>query len=234
MWAFMNEILRQTWSGFADRLIAFGPNLLAMLVTTVAGVVLAGVVHVALKWLLPRVGVDRFCEHAGIATLLEKGGIAQRPSRVLAGVVAWCVLGVFALFAIAALDLEIAMGLIAQTFAYLPQLLIGLAILLLGALVAGFVRRSVLIAAVNAGLPSARLIAGGAQAALLVLFSAMALDHLGVGRHVILIAFAILFGGVVLALALAFGLAGRDLAHELLGRVSSASRGGANDASRHL
>ena len=234
MWAFMDEVLRQTWSGFADRLVAFGPNLLAMLVTIVAGAVLAGSVHFVLKWLLPRIGVDRFAEHTGIANLLEKGGIAQRPSRVLAALVAWGVLGVFALLAIAALDIQIAMGLISQTFAYLPQLLIGLAILLRGGLVAAFVRRSVLIAAVNAGLPSARLLATGVQVALMVLFAAMALEHLGVGPHVILIAFAILFGGVVLALALAFGLAGRDLAHEFLDRVSRESQARRDDISRHL
>jgi hypothetical protein len=234
MWAFMDEVLRQTWSGFADRVIAFGPNLLAMLVTIVAGAVLAGAAHVMLRWLLPRVGIDRFAEHTGVAGLLEKGGIAQRPSRMLAAVVAWGVFGVFALLAIAALDIQIAMELIGQTFAYLPQMLIGLAILLLGGLLAAFVRRSVLIAAVNAGLPSARLLASGIQGALWVLFAAMALEHLGVGPHVILIAFAILFGGVVLALALAFGLAGRDLAHELLARISRESKAAPNDVSRHL
>ena len=88
-----------------------------------------------------------------------------------------------------------------------------------GALVSGFVRRSVLIAAVNAGLAPARLLATVAQTGLMVLFIAMALEHLGLGRQVILTSFTILFGGVVLALSLAFGLAGRDLARELLERL---------------
>jgi hypothetical protein len=91
--------------------------------------------------------------------------------------------------------------------------------LALGALVSAFLRRSVLIAAVNAGLPSARLLAGGVQTALMVLFSAMALEHLGVGRQIIVVSFTIVFGGVVFALALAFGLAGRDLARGFLERL---------------
>ena len=78
---------------------------------------------------------------------------------------------------------------------------------------------SALIAAVNAGLPSARLLAGGVHTALMVLFVAMALEHLGVGRQIIVVSFTILFGGVVLALALSFGLAGRELARGLLERV---------------
>lgn len=234
MWEFLNEVFRRTLSGFAERLVAFGPNLLAMIVTLVVGVVLAGALHVILKRVLPRVGLDRLAERAGIAEVLEKGGIASQPSWVLAAVAAWAVLGVFVLLAIAALNIEIAMGLIAEAFAYLPQLLIGLAILILGGLVAAFVRRSVLIAAVNAGLPSARLLAGGAQIALIILFATMALEHLGVGRQVILIAFAILFGGVVLALALAFGLAGRDLAREFMERVARQSDTTGDDLSRHL
>ena len=95
------------------------------------------------------------------------------------------------------------------------------------------VRRSVLIAAVNAGVPSARLLARGAQAALLVLFAAMALEHLGLGRQVILSSFTILFGGVVFALALAFGLAGRDIAKETLERMRSQRRP-EDDSLKHL
>jgi hypothetical protein len=110
-----------------------------------------------------------------------------------------------------------------EAFAYLPHLLVAIALLLLGSLIAGFVRRSVLIAAVNAGVPTARLLAGGVQVALLVLFAAMALEHLGLGRQVILTSFTIAFGGVVFALALAFGLAGRDMARETLEKMRSRS-----------
>lgn len=234
MWEFLNEVFSRTLSGFAERLAAFGPNLLAMVVTLAVGVIMAGLLHFILKRVLPRVGLDRLAERAGVAAVLEKGGIASQPSRVLSAVVSWAVLGVFMLLAIGALNIEIAMGLISQTFAYLPQLFIGLAILILGGLIAAFVRRSVLIAAVNAGLPSAKLLAGGAQVALMILFAAMALEHLGVGRQVILIAFAILFGGVVLALALAFGLAGRDLAREFLERLARSRDETGEDRFRHL
>jgi hypothetical protein len=234
MWEFLVQVFGQTLNGFAERLAAFGPNLLAMVVTLAVGILLAGALHVLLKRVLPRLGVDRGAERAGVTAVLEKGGIVSRPSRVLAALLSWAVLGVFVLLAIGTLDIEIAMGLISQTFAYLPQLLIGLAILILGGLVAAFVRRSVLIAAVNAGLPHARALAGSAQVALVILFAAMALEHLGVGRQIILIAFAILFGGVVLALALAFGLAGRDVAREFIDRAAREWRDRSDDVSRHL
>ena len=216
MTALLADVLRKTLNGFEERLVAFGPNLLAMLVIVIAGVALAGVVHVAVRLLLPALGFDRFAGRVGFRLLLQRGGVTRPPSQVVALALAWGVLAVFLLLGIGALNLQFAVNLVSSTFFYLPQLLIAVVLLALGSLVGSFVRRTVLIAAVNAGLPSARLLAGGAQAAIMMLVLAMALEHLGVGRQIILISFAILFGGMVLALALSFGLAGRDLAREFL------------------
>lgn len=228
----LDDVVRRTLQGFGQRLAEFGPNLLAMLVILVVGLLAAGTVRVTVRVVLPRLGFDRFAQRAGIALVLQKGGILSPPSTVVALVLAWGVLAVFVLLAIGALDVRIATELVSRTFAYLPQVLIAVAILVLGALAAAFVRRSVLIAAVNAGLPSARLLAGAAHAGLTVLFVAMALEHLGVGQHVILVSFAILFGGAVFAVSLALGLAGRDLAREFLERLA---RGGTEDDQlRHL
>jgi Mechanosensitive ion channel, conserved TM helix len=219
MLEFMRDVIRETLTGFGERLAAFGPNLIAMLVILLAGIVVAGGVHLVLRLLLPRLGFDRFARRLGLELVLQKGGVERHASAALAVVLAWVVLAAFVLLALGALDLQLAMDLVSRTFSYLPQVLIAGMLLILGTLVAGFLRRSVLIAAVNAGLPSARLLAGGVHTALMVLFVAMALEHLGVGRQIILVSFTILFGGVVLALALAFGLAGRDLARLFLERL---------------
>jgi hypothetical protein len=230
----LDDVIRKTLSGFEERLAAFGPNLLAMIMILGTGIVAAGLVRLGLKVLLPRLRFDRFAERVGLAAVLAKGGIQSAPSNVVATVLAWAVLAVFVLLAIGALNLQIAMDLVSQAFSYLPQLLIAAALLVLGALLAAFLRRSVLIAAVNAGLPSARFLAGAVNTAVLVLFVAMALDHLGVGRHIILAAFTILFGGVVLALALAFGLAGRDMAREFLEKLSRRAPEPPGDELHHL
>jgi hypothetical protein len=234
MWQFLQDVVHKTLSGFGERLAAFGPSLLAMLLILITGAVLAGAARIALGFLLPRVGFDRFAQRVGLTVVLQKGGIVQAPSVVLAVATSWVVLAIFVVLAIGALNLQFAMDLLSRTVTYLPQLLIALALLMLGGLVAGFVRRSVLIAAVNAGLPSARFLAGGVHTALMVLFVAMALEHLGVGRQTLLISFTILFGGIVFALSLAFGLAGRDLAHDLLERLTRRSEGGKTDEMRHL
>ena len=227
-----DEVIRTTLVEVGARFQDFVPNLLAMLVLLAIGILAAVAIRFSVGFLLRWLAFDRFSERTGIRTVLRKGGIRAAPSRVLALTLAWLVLAIFVLLAVAALDLAAAVNLVNEAFAYLPNLLVAGALLLLGSLVAGFVRRSVLIAAVNAGVPSARLLAGGAQAGLLVLFAAMALEHLGLGRQVILTSFTILFGGVVLALALAFGLAGRDIARETLDRMRA--RRPEDDELKHL
>ena len=230
----LSEVLRTTFGEFGARLQAFAPNLLAMLVLLVTGAVVAGAVRVALAFVLPRLGVDRFAERSGIGDVARRAGLTRRPSRTIALAVAWMVLAVFVLLAVAALDLRVAVDLVSRAFAWLPHLLVAIALLVAGGLVAGFARRSVLIAAVNAGLPSARLLSSGAHAALFVLFAAMALDEVGLGQRVVLTAFAISFGGIVLALALAFGLAGKEIARESLERLLRRRGPEDEDGLRHL
>jgi len=228
-----DEVIRTTLAEVGARFQVFVPNLLAMLALLTIGILAAVAIRVGVGFALKWLSFDRFSERTGISTVLQKGGIRAAPSRVLALTLAWLVLAVFVLLAVAALDLMAAVSLVNEAFAYLPNLLVAAALLLLGSLVAGFVHRSVLIAAVNSGVPSARLLAGAAQVALLVFFAAMALEHLGLGRQVILTSFTIVFGGVVFALALAFGLAGRDMARETLERMR-ARRTEEHDELKHL
>jgi hypothetical protein len=235
MWNDMHaDVIRKTLAGFREQLAEFAPRFVAMLVILVVGVLVAAAVRFVLKLALPRLGFDRFAERTGTSDVLRRGGIASTPSRVLARTASWLVLGMFVLLAVGALDLQYARNLVERTFTYLPQVLIAAALLLLGTMAAAFLRRSVLIAAVNAGIPSARLLAGAVHAILIALFMTMAMEHLGIGRQVIVVSFTILFGGVVLALALAFGLAGRDLARDLLERLVKEGRPESKDDLQHL
>jgi uncharacterized membrane protein len=94
---------------------------------------------------------------------------------------------------------------------YLTHAVGAILILVAGSLIARFLARTVLIGAVNAQLQYARFLSLGVKWLMLVLTAAMALDHLQIGGAVVELAFGILFGGIVLTLALAVGLGSRDL-----------------------
>jgi hypothetical protein len=128
---------------------------------------------------------------------------------------------IFILFASLGIDAAGAPGGIAATaflVSFLPPLFAALLILLVGWLVANFVSQGLLIAAVNARLPAARLLARAAHWGVLLFAGATALTHLGIGKEMVLVAFGLTFGGLVFTLALALGLGGRHLARELLER----------------
>ena len=99
---------------------------------------------------------------------------------------------------------------------FLPNLVIAALVWMVGLLLANFMAQAVLIAAVNAQVALAPLIAGAVRWLVLVFAGAAALTQLGIAREMVLLTFGIAFGGTVLALALAFGLGGKDLAREIL------------------
>ena len=215
----VERVFSQTISEFGTRVAAFAPGVLAMVLILLVGLVAAGLVHLVVRYALAAVGFDRIASRSGLSVMLQRGGLRRTPSNLMGLMLGWTVLAAFVILAIGALDLDIAVDLLSRAFLYLPQLLIAVAIAMLGAVVAAFLRRTVLIAAVNAGIPSARFLAAGVHLAVMVLVVAMALEHLGVGRQIIVAAFTIVFGGVVFALALAFGLGAQGLARDLLQRV---------------
>ena len=112
--------------------------------------------------------------------------------------------------------------------------LIALAILFCGSLLARFLARSVLVGAVNMQIQSARLVSQVMKWLLLIVTYAMSLDHLGVGGDIVKIAFALLFGGVVLALALAVGLGARNVVSRALEAQSKEPPPPEDEAPKHL
>ena len=96
-------------------------------------------------------------------------------------------------------------------------------LLIAGTVIARFLERSVLIGAVNAKLQYARILSLGIKWLVLVLTAAMVLDHLQIGGTVVELAFGILFGGIVLTLALAVGLGSRDIVSRSLERSADST-----------
>ena len=100
----------------------------------------------------------------------------------------------------------------------LVEVLIALAILVPAYLLGNFLGRTALIAAVNAGMRISGLVGNAVKYLIYLLGVSMALEQLGIGRESVLVSFGIVFSGVVLALAIAFGLGGKDVAKEFLER----------------
>lgn len=209
IWQHMSDALHQSLFRVLTLLVAVLPGILAffvaLLVFTVFGVVISWMLRHCLTWL-------KFD-----ARLTSKSGSDWAPSSSPTELVArssfWACVLLGLIIGVSAFDTSYATG-TALPISLLPYLthVVGAALLLIaGILIARFLARSVLISAVNAQLQYARILSLGVKWLVLVLTAAMVLDHLQVGGNVVELAFGILFGGIVLTLALAIGLGSRDL-----------------------
>lgn len=212
---------RGVWTALVDlgeRLAAIGPGLLEMVTLIALGLVLGWLVRLVLTRLGRVLGFNDLMERWGMAASLRRAGILRTPADVVGVLAFWALFIIFASLGIDRLAGAGGGNATAFVFSLVPPLFAALLILIAGWLVANFLSQGLLIAAVNAGLPEARLLARAAHWAVLLFAGATALTQLGIGKEMVLVAFGITFGGLIFALALAFGLGGRHIARELLAR----------------
>ena len=199
----------------ADRLATIGPAVFVMITLIVLGLLAGALLRAVVSRLARAIGFDRHMERWGIGSSVRGAGVLRAPSDVLGLLFFWATFVIFASLGIDSLGFG---GATSFLVAFVPPLFAAVLVLLVGWLVANFLSQGLLIAAVNAGLPEARVLARAVHWGVLLFAGATALTHLGIGKEMVLVAFGITFGGLVFALALAFGLGGRRLARELLER----------------
>jgi uncharacterized membrane protein len=223
MWNQVGHTLSNSMAQAMGRFASLLPGILAFLLAVVLFSLIGGL----LAWIVRRILVSlHFDEKLGRgADAVTEWSPHQTPARLAARLVFW----VFVVLGIAvgvdafgaSTNSNIASGLLA----YLPKLIGAAVILLVGNIVARFLSRGVLIGAVNMNLQYARLLSLGVKWLVLVLTAAMALDHLQIGQKIVDLAFGILFGGIVLTLALSVGLGSRDIVFRSIERETMRASG---------
>ena len=199
-----------------QRLIMVAPRVLAMLTLVVAGWIVAFLARRVAVRLLGAADFDGSCARWGFTSILARRGARRSPSETVGRLVFWTLFLIGALMGIEALEIPATAGVVVAAFRFLPNLIIAALVMGAGWILAHFLAQASLIAAVNAQVAGAPLVAGVVRWLVLVFAGAVALTQLGIAREMVLLAFGITFGGGVLALALAFGLGARDLARQAL------------------
>jgi hypothetical protein len=222
VWSHMSTALSQSVDRVLSLLVVILPGVLAFFVV-LALMTLLGMLF---SWILRRLlGAVKFDDRM---TRPETSGIASwspsnSPTQLAGRVAFWVCVLLGLVIGVMAFDTSVQAGTQVLTFSLLPYMThaVGAILLLfIGNLVARFLARTVLIGAVNNQLQYARFLSMGVKWLVLVLTAAMVLDHLQIGGTVVELAFGILFGGIVLTLALAVGLGSRDLVTRSLERNS--------------
>jgi hypothetical protein len=196
--------------------MAYLPILLGALIILVVGWIVAKIIRRAVDWLLKAVRFDVMADKTGISEVLRKGDLKITAREVVSGLVYWLIMIMVLVMTVDALGLPKAADVLASLFAYVPKVIAALLVLVVAMFLASFVSGIVRTAAGNANLPRPELIVGISRWAIIIFAVTIAMGELGIAPLLVGTAFNIILGGIVLALALAFGLGGKDAAARYL------------------
>jgi small-conductance mechanosensitive channel len=206
------------------KIMAYLPTLLGALIILIVGWLVAKAIRRIVDWVLKTVRFDMLADKAGISETLRKGDLKISAREVLSGIVYWLIIVMVLVMAVDALGLPKASDVLASLFAYIPKVIAALLVLVVAMFLATFVSGIVRVAAGNAKLPNPQLLAGVSRWAIIVFAVTIALGELGIGTLLVTATFNIILGGICLALALAFGLGGKDAAAAYLEELKRRSR----------
>jgi len=198
------------------RIMAYLPVLLGALVILIVGWIVAKIIRSIVNGVLKVVRFDALADKAGISEVLRKGDLKITARQVVSSLVYWLIIIMVLVMAANALGLPKASDILSSLFAYVPKVIAALLVLVVAMFLANFVSGIVKIAAGNAKLPKPQLLAGISRWAIIIFAVTTALVQLGIAPFLVTATFNTILGGIILALALAFGLGGKDAAARYL------------------
>ncbi len=235
MWATAQRTFEDAFGRVATQVAAFLPGVAMMLLVLVFALLVALLVRFALRRSLAGIDFDRRVHRWGLTSTGEWTP-KNAPTAILAHAGFWFVLLVGFLAGLQALETRVTDAIATRTLAWIPNLLGGILVFAAGVAVARFLERTALIGAVNMQIREARLLSLGVKWLALLFAAALALEEVGVGGSILTVSFAIVFGGIVLALALAIGLGSREAVSRSFERNFTEERRAAEDGDeiRHM
>ena len=216
MWNQVEQALNQSATSVLTGLARLLPGAIALIVAVLIATLLGWVLGSLLRRALRSVEFDQWVR--GVGSEFGDWSGTTSPTLLVVRVTTWTFIFLGFLIGLAAFDPTLTSELALRLFGSALDLLIAGILLIFGSVLARFLSRGVLISLVNMNVQQARLLSLGVKWLVLIFFAAMALDHVGIGGNIVELAFGILFGGIVLTLALTVALRSRDVTEWSLAR----------------
>lgn len=220
----MNEItqvLQESYRTFFDQLATFLPKLIGALLILIVGWIIAKLIKAGSIRLLKLVRLEKVTEKAKIDQFLEEGGTKKTAIEIIGSLIYWLIMLVVILAGFNTLGLEVASELFNQIILYIPNVIVAVIVLIFGIYLASFVAQVVVTYLSNVGIENADFLGNLTKAAIILFVASLALSQLNIGHELVTNAFLLLFGAICLALALAFGLGGREWASRMIEKLES-------------
>src|SRR5918997_5122351 len=205
-----------------DNLIGFLPNLIGFLVILAIGYIIARIVKGLVTKLLESIGTDRAMHTGTTGEYVNRVAPGFKPSSVVGTIAFWFLfLGALAI-AVSQLGIESLDNFVASVVAYLPNVVAAVLIFVVAVALSGAV--GTMINRAMGDTPTGKVLGSVAPVLIMAIGTFMVLDQLEIAPQIVTITYAALLGGLFLAMALAFGLGGRDVANRMLSEAYERER----------
>jgi mechanosensitive ion channel-like protein len=223
----MNAIdaVREFWDAFITKIAVFLPQLLFAIAIIFVGWVVCNIVKRIVVRILRVCQFDVLADRAGIRAVLERGGIKPTSSELVGLLAFWFFLLIFIWATLDVLNLSGATDTLHTIYLYIPKIVAALVTLILGLYFANFLENVTRTSCANAGLEQAASIGRAAYVGTAIFVVAGIFEILDIASEIVMWAFILVFGAVCLALALAFGLGGREVAGRFLAKWLEQKKG---------
>jgi hypothetical protein len=209
------EVIVQSLASLGNTIAAFLPTLVATIVILGVGWLAAKLVEVVASRSLRQIGLDRASARLGIADTLGEAQLEMPLSCIVGRLLFWIVMLTFVLAAAQTLGLSAVTAALDRLVSYLPNVVAAALIVVLGLLLARFVRSAAHSAAATAGLPGARF-GAVAHAGVVLIVGAVALEQIGIDTALVLTALTGLLAGVGVMLGISLALGARPVVTHIL------------------
>jgi Conserved TM helix len=204
------------------------PAILGAIILLVVGWFLSSLVARVVATLLRRIGFETMAQRTGVTGFITMTGARDASaSTIIAELVKWLIRLIFIEMAAEVLHISAVTTLINSIVLFIPSLIVALVVVMVGFLIASFVGNIVRGGAAEMGLRNPNLLAGAARAAIIGMAVLMALSQIGIAATLVNALFIAFIAAIALALGLAFGLGGREVAGQIWEQWYATGRGAA-------
>ena len=218
------EVFINSLTQFWLQLVNFVPKLIAVIVILFFGWLLAKLARTAVKRALELMQFDKFAQKSGLEAFMNHGNFNLSLSGIISHLVYWLVIILFIIIGSNMLGLTQVAVLLQQLASYLPHIIVAILVLIFGTLLARFVNRLVFAWLYGIKFERALEMSTSAEYAIQILALFIALEQLGIGTQLIQSLFIIVFGALFLALAIAFGLGGKEWAARIIEEIHKSKK----------
>jgi hypothetical protein len=211
------DSLQSSWF----QITAYFPRVLTAIVLLILGWLIARTVQRVVVRLLRLARLEAAAEQTGVDDFLVRGGVRFTVVTLIGEIFYWGLILIFAVAVFNLIGLTMSPESVARLTSYVPNVMAALVVLIVGSLGARLIRGLVVAYLGNVGVKGSERIGILVQAALVAFVVLLALEQLRIDVKLLASAFQLAFGGICLALAIAFGLGGRNWAESILERTWS-------------